>query len=154
MVEKNGATVALDIEKILQILPQRAPFLLVDPVDEVAANRYARGRKCVSYSEPSMRGHFQSQPIMPGVLVLEALSQLSSILAFASDPFDPSQNQMYFLGCDNVRFRRSAKPGDRLDLYVEILEHHSNVWRFQAEALIEDTVCTTATLLASVVSRG
>ena len=144
----------LDIERILQILPHRWPFVLVDRVTEIVENERIRGHKCVSMGEPWFQGHFPSRPIMPGVLILEALTQLGGILAYASDPFDSSNSLMYFLGIDKAKFRRIVTPGDRLDLEVSVIHHRSNVWKLRGEASVDGTLCAQGELLASVVPRN
>ncbi|MBW2528087.1 MAG: 3-hydroxyacyl-ACP dehydratase FabZ [Deltaproteobacteria bacterium] len=145
--------VSLDIHQILSVLPHRFPFVMVDRVTEVAAGKHIRGHKCVSYNEPFFQGHFPKRPLMPGVLILESLAQLGGILAYVSEPFDPTANLMYFLGIDKVKFRRTVEPGDRMDLYVEALHHRTNVWKFKGEACVDGTLCTEGELLASVVDR-
>jgi 3-hydroxyacyl-[acyl-carrier-protein] dehydratase len=144
----------LDIERILQILPHRWPFVLVDRVTEIVENERIRGHKCVSMGEPWFQGHFPSRPIMPGVLILEALTQLGGILAYASDPFDSSNSLMYFLGIDKAKFRRIVTPGDRLDLEVSVIHHRSNVWKLRGEASVDGALCAQGELLASVVPRN
>ena len=144
---------ALDIDRILQILPHRWPFVLVDRVTEIVEHERIRGHKCVSMGEPWFQGHFPGRPVMPGVLILEALAQLGGILAYASDPFDASSSLMYFLGIDKAKFRRVVIPGDRLDLEVSVIHHRSNVWKLRGEASVEGTLCAQGELLASVVPR-
>jgi 3-hydroxyacyl-[acyl-carrier-protein] dehydratase len=144
----------LDIERILQILPHRWPFVLVDRVTEIVENERIRGHKCVSMGEPWFQGHFPSRPSMPGVLILEALTQLGGILAYASDPFDSSNSLMYFLGIDKAKFRRIVTPGDRLDLEVSVIHHRSNVWKLRGEASVDGALCAQGELLASVVPRN
>ncbi len=143
----------LEIHQILNILPHRYPWVMVDRATEVLAHQYARGHKCVSYNEPFFQGYSPNRPLMPGVLVIEALSQLGAVLAYVSQPFDPTKSLMYFLGVDNAKFRRMVVPGDRLDLYVEVTHHESNVWQFAVEATVDETVCVEGELLASVVDR-
>ncbi|MEI7892720.1 MAG: 3-hydroxyacyl-ACP dehydratase FabZ [Myxococcales bacterium] len=143
----------LEIDRILQILPHRWPFVLVDRVTGFVPNERITGHKCISMAEPWFQGHFPSRPIMPGVLIVEALAQIGGILAYASEPFDASTSLLYFLGIDNAKFRRPVIPGDRLDLEVSIVHHRSNVWKFHGEALVEGTLCAQADLLASVVDR-
>src|SRR3954447_25277717 len=143
----------LDIERILQILPHRWPFVLVDRVTEVVPGERIRGHKCVAFNEPWFQGHFPSRPIMPGVLILESLAQIGGILAYASEPFDASSSLMYFLGIDKAKFRHTVTPGDRLDLYVEVIQHRSNVWKLRGEATVEGTLCAQGELLASIVDR-
>ena len=143
----------LDIHQILSILPHRFPFVMVDRVTEVIPKQSIRGHKGVTYNEPWFQGHFPQRPIMPGVLILESLAQIGGILAYASDPFDATTSLMFFLGVDKAKFRRTVEPGDRLDLYVEVLHHRSNVWKLRGEASVDGSLCAEAELLASVVDR-
>lgn len=143
----------LDIEHILRILPHRWPFVLVDRVTEVVPNEVIRGHKCVSMNEPWFQGHFPKSPIMPGVLVIEALAQIGGILAYASEPFDASRSLLYFLGIDKAKFRRPVIPGDRLDLEVTVVHHRTNVWKLRGQASVEGTLCAQGELLASVVDQ-
>ncbi len=145
--------VKLEISRILEILPHRYPFVLVDRVTEVNPGERITGHKMVSSNEPWCPGHFPGKPIMPGVLILEALAQIGGILAYASEPFDPSRSLMYFLGIDKAKFRHTVTPGDRLDLMVEVVHHRSNVWKLRGEASVEGTLCAQAELLASIVDR-
>ena len=144
----------LDIRKILSILPHRYPFLMVDRVTGLTAGESIRGYKNVSINEPYFAGHFPGDPIMPGVLVIEALTQIGGILAYASDPFDAQHSAMFFLGIDKCKFRHPVRPGDRLDLEVKVINHHSNVWKLRGEATVEGTLCAEGQLLASIVERG
>ncbi len=144
---------SLDIEQILQILPHRWPFVMVDHVSEVVPNERIRGHKSVSMNEPWFQGHFPGRPILPGVLVLEALAQIGGILAYASEPFDPGSSLLYFLGIDKAKFRRPVVPGDRLDLEVFVMHHRTNVWKLRGEASVDGTLCAQGELLASVVDR-
>ena len=143
----------LDIRKILSILPHRMPFLMVDRVTELVPHKVVRGYKSVSINEPWVAGHFPDEPILPGVLIVEALAQIGCILAYASDPFDQQTSRMYFLGIDKTKFRQPVRPGDRLDLQVEVMNHHSNVWKLRGEATVGGTLCAEGQLLASIVER-
>ena len=144
----------LDIDQILQILPHRWPFVMVDRVTELVPDEVIRGHKCVSMNEPWFLGHFPQNPIMPGVLVIEALAQIGGILAYASEPFDAEKSLLYFLGIDKAKFRRPVVPGDRVDLEVTVIQHRTNVWKLKGEASVDGTLCAQAELLASVVDRG
>ena len=144
---------SIDTARILEILPHRYPFVMVDRVSELSKFQSVRGHKNVSSNEPWCQGHFPGHPIMPGVLIVEALAQLGGILAYASDPFDPATKLMYFLGIDKAKFRHPAVPGDRLDLQVEVLHQRSNVWKFSGRAQVGETLCAEAQLLASIVDR-
>jgi 3-hydroxyacyl-[acyl-carrier-protein] dehydratase len=143
----------IDIHRILQILPHRWPFVMVDRVTRIVPGERIVGHKCVTMGEPWFQGHFPSRPIMPGVLVVEALAQIGGILAYATEPFDAATSLMYFLGIDKAKFRRVVTPGDRLDLEVVIAHHRTNVWKFRGEASVEGALCASAELLASVVDR-
>lgn len=149
----ESAAMRLDIHQILSILPHRFPFVMVDRVTEVVPKKHIRAHKGVTYNEPWFQGHFPVRPIMPGVLILEALAQAGGILAYASDPFDATTSLMFFLGVDKAKFRRTVEPGDRLDLYVEVLHHRSNVWKLRGEASVDGVLSAEAELLASVVDR-
>jgi 3-hydroxyacyl-[acyl-carrier-protein] dehydratase len=144
----------LDIERILAILPHRWPFVLVDRVTEITPGERIVGHKCVAMNEPWFQGHFPARPIMPGVLVIEALAQIGGILAYATEPFDVTNSLMYFLGIDKAKFRRPVTPGDRLDLEVSVVHHRTNVWKLRGEASVDGTLCAHAELLASVVDRA
>jgi 3-hydroxyacyl-[acyl-carrier-protein] dehydratase len=146
-------SVKLEIAKILEILPHRYPFVLVDRVTDIVPGENIRGHKMVSANEPWCQGHFPNRPIMPGVLIIEALAQIGGILAYASEPFDARTSLMYFLGIDKAKFRHTVTPGDRLDLYVEVIQHRSNVWKLRGEATVEGTLCAQGELLASIVDR-
>jgi 3-hydroxyacyl-[acyl-carrier-protein] dehydratase len=149
---KQGTSI--DIERILQILPHRWPFVLVDRVTEIRKGERIVGHKCVTMGELWFQGHFPARPIMPGVLIVEALAQIGGILAYATEPFDASTSLMYFLGIDKAKFRHPVVPGDRLDLHVEVVHHRSNVWKLHGEASVEGTLCAQGELLASIVDRA
>jgi 3-hydroxyacyl-[acyl-carrier-protein] dehydratase len=151
--ERPRAPVNLDIHQILGILPHRYPIVMVDRVTEIVPGKSIKGHKCVTFNEPWFPGHFPQRPIMPGVLILECLAQIGGILAYASDPFDPSHNLMYFLGIDKAKFRHTVTPGDRLDLAVSVLHHRSNVWKLRGEASVDGTLCAEGELLASIIDR-
>lgn len=126
---------------------------MVDRVTRIVPGERIVGHKCVTMGEPWFQGHFPSWPIMPGVLIVEALAQIGGILAYATEPFDAATSLMYFLGIDKAKFRRVVTPGDRLDLEVVIAHHKTNVWKFHGEASVEGALCASAELLASVVDR-
>jgi 3-hydroxyacyl-[acyl-carrier-protein] dehydratase len=143
----------IQISKILEILPHRYPFVMVDRVTEIEPGKSIHGHKMVSYNEPWSQGHFPGRPIFPGVLIIECLAQIGGILAYASEPFDTTNSLMYFLGIDKAKFRHTVTPGDKLDLMVEVLHHRSNVWKLRGEATVEGTLCASGELLASIVDR-
>ena len=153
-MKTKAPSAQLDIHQILQLLPHRFPFVMVDRVDEVIAGKSIRGHKCIAYNEPWFQGHFPQRPIMPDVLILECLAQIDAILAYASAPFDPTTNLMFFLGIDKVKFRHTVVPGDRLDLSCHVLHQRSNAWKLNGEASVDGTLCAQGELLATIVDRA
>ncbi|MGF1465752.1 MAG: 3-hydroxyacyl-ACP dehydratase FabZ [Sandaracinaceae bacterium] len=143
-----------DINRILRILPHRAPFVLIDRVLELSPRQSARAVKCITYNEPFFPGHFPGQPIFPGGLILEAMAQLTGVLAYASEPFDNAQKVMYFLGVEEAKFRRPAVPGDRLVLDVEVRHRRSNIWKVDASATVDGNVVATAKLLTALTEKA
>jgi 3-hydroxyacyl-[acyl-carrier-protein] dehydratase len=145
----------IDVAKILALLPHRFPFVMVDRVTELEPGVLARGHKSVAYNEPWFPGHFPGRPIMPGVLVVEALAQLGGILAHASDPTAGSDGALtVFLGIDKARFRRPVVPGDRLDLEARVLQRRARLWRFAGTARVDGAVAAEAVLMATSVDAS
>ncbi|WP_019022789.1 MULTISPECIES: 3-hydroxyacyl-ACP dehydratase FabZ [unclassified Thioalkalivibrio] len=144
---------ALDVQQIMQYLPHRYPFLLVDRVVECEPGEHLVGLKNVSINEPFFQGHFPVKPVMPGVLILEALAQATGLLAFKTEEArgeNQDKQQLYlFVGIDQARFRRQVVPGDQLDLRVELTRTVRGIWRFDAEAKVEDEICATAELMCA-----
>ncbi|MCC6876557.1 MAG: 3-hydroxyacyl-ACP dehydratase FabZ [Sandaracinaceae bacterium] len=142
-----------DINRILRILPHRAPFVLIDRVVELAPRQSARAYKCVTYNEPFFPGHFPGQPIFPGGLILEAMAQLTGVLAYASEPFDNAQKVMYFLGVEEAKFRRPVVPGDRMVIDISVIQRRSNIWKIQGDATVDGHLCASAKLLAALTDK-
>jgi 3-hydroxyacyl-[acyl-carrier-protein] dehydratase len=140
----------IDVNKLLRILPQRPPALMLDRVIELDPRKSARGIKSVSANEPAVRGHFPSAPVLPAVLCLEALSQLMCVLIYASDGLDPSYQQYCLAGIEKAKFRQPVVPGDRLELTIRVLHHRSNIWKCSGTAMVDDILCVEAELLAAV----
>lgn len=144
----------IDIEGILARLPHRHPFVLVDRILEVHPGVRVVGLKCVAFNEPWFVGHFPSRPIMPGVLLVEALAQTGGVLAYASMESEVegggSPKSVMLLGIDRARFRRPVVPGDRVELHVEKTQGRRGVWKMKGRALVEGVVAAEAELLASV----
>ncbi|MGH8783414.1 3-hydroxyacyl-ACP dehydratase FabZ [Paraburkholderia sp.] len=140
----------LDIHKILTLLPHRYPVLLVDRVLELEPHRSIKAVKNVSINEPYFMGHFPKRPVMPGVLILEALAQTAALLTFSGEPHDPASTLYLFAGIDNARFRRVVEPGDRLILNVTFERHMRGVWKFKALAEVDGVMAAEAGLICTV----
>lgn len=140
----------LDIHEILKHLPHRYPFLLIDRVIEFEANTRLVGIKNVTYNEPYFPGHFPQRPVMPGVLILEALAQATGVLAFKSSGRFPQDGTLYyFVGIDNARFKRPVEPGDQLKLEVHFVKKMRGIWKFTAEASVDgERVCAAEIMCA------
>ncbi|MEK9570409.1 MAG: 3-hydroxyacyl-ACP dehydratase FabZ [Paracoccaceae bacterium] len=139
-VEKNLKSA--DIQLIKKIIPHRYPFLLVDKVVEINSLKAAKGIKNVTFNEPFFQGHFPSFPIMPGVLIVEALAQTAAVMVGVSLNLEEKNLLIYFMGIDNCKFRRKVEPGDRLELKVNVLRGKlgSKVWKFSGEASVEGVI--------------
>ncbi len=141
---------SMDINDILEHLPHRYPFLLVDKVVDYEAGKYLTGIKNVSYNEPQFTGHFPQKPILPGVLVIEALAQATGILAYKSTDSKPNENSLYYLvGIDKARFKRPVNPGEQLVLKVEVVKNMRGVWKFNAEATVDEQLVASAELMCA-----
>ena len=147
-----GAASSFDIRQILERLPHRQPILLVDRVVEVEPMARLVAVKNVTYNEDFFRGHFPGNPIMPGVLIVEAMAQAAGLLVSAST--DSLSTRPYLVGLDGVKFRRPVTPGDRLLIEVELLNQRRSFWRFRSEASVEGDRATEATVLLSVDEGG
>ncbi len=137
-----------DIKELMSILPHAYPFLLVDRIIEAEPGKRIVGIKNVTYNEPFFPGHFPGRPIMPGVLIVEAMAQTAGILVFRSLSQEEFKRPVYFLGIDNVRFRKPVIPGDQLRLELEITKHRQSVWGFKGKAFVDGNVVAEAELLA------
>jgi 3-hydroxyacyl-[acyl-carrier-protein] dehydratase len=142
----------LDIRAIERILPHRYPFLLVDRVDEIGADKLV-ARKLVSRNEPHFNGHFPGHPVMPGVLIIEALAQAGALLAAQLVGFDPATQVIYFMAIDKARFRKPVVPGDLLMLEVVPLRKGGAIWKLRGEAKVDGVIVAEAELLASIQPR-
>ncbi|MCE9672967.1 3-hydroxyacyl-ACP dehydratase FabZ [Myxococcus stipitatus] len=143
----------MDIGDIQNLLPHRYPFLLVDRVVEIIPGQKLTAYKNVTINEDFFNGHFPGHPVMPGVLILEALAQASAILAYKSENMDPSQKVTYLMGVDGARFRKPVLPGDRLQLGIEVLRHKGSVWKTKGTATVDGVKVAEGEFLATVVDK-
>ncbi len=142
----------MDINRIKEILPHRYPFLLVDRIKEYSSDEIV-GIKNVTANEPFFPGHFPDNPIMPGVLIIEAMAQTGGILAFTRVP-QHLGNPIYFMGIDKVRFRKPVRPGDQLVLKVKILKQRGGLFKMSGEAFVDDKLVAEAEMMATIDLSG
>lgn len=147
---RAGKSVTLDIHAIMKQLPHRYPFLLVDRVTECVPGERLTALKNVTINEPFFPGHFPHRPVMPGVLILEALAQATGLLAFATLGSTPDENTIYyFVGIDKARFKKPVEPGDQLVLKVELERTVKGVWKFKGVAEVDGKPVTVAELMCA-----
>ncbi len=145
----------MDIHAILKQLPHRYPFLLVDKVVELESNTRIKAIKNVTFNEPYFMGHFPGRPVMPGVLILEALAQAAGLLAFDAMGKVPGENNIYyFVGIDGARFKRPVEPGDQLILSITIDRVRGGIWKFKGIASVGDEVACEAELMCTMRNVG
>ena len=138
----------IQINEIMGILPHGYPFLLVDRIVELEMGKRIVGIKNVTINEHFFQGHFPSQPIMPGVLIVEAMAQTAGILAFKSMPEELRKKAVYFMAIDKVRFRRPVCPGDQIRMEMAVSKQRKSVWSFTGKAYVEGQLAVEAELMA------
>ncbi len=140
----------MNIDQILEYLPHRYPFLLVDRVTEIEKGISITGYKNVTINEPFFTGHFPGNPIMPGVLILEAMAQVSGILGFVTNDSKPTEGRIqYFAGSNRVRFKRPVIPGDQLVLESSLIANKHSIWKFDCRALVDGNVVCVAEIMTA-----
>ena len=142
----------MDAQKILELLPHRYPFLLVDRVLEVQGTQKIVGLKNVTFNEPFFQGHFPGHPVMPGVLIVEAMAQTGGLLLMDQNP-DRDKKVVYFMGIDGVKFRKPVLPGDQLRMEVEMLQFRGKIAKMKGTAYVDGKVACEAEMLAGVVDK-
>ncbi|MBX4180870.1 3-hydroxyacyl-ACP dehydratase FabZ [Sodalis sp. CWE] len=142
-------THALRIEEILEFLPHRFPFLLVDRVLDFEKGKFLKAIKNVSFNEPFFQGHFPGKPIFPGVLILEAMAQATGILAFKSAEKLTTWELYYFAAIDEARFKRPVQPGDQLILEVEFIKERQSIARFKGTAKVDSEIACEASMMCA-----
>lgn len=142
---------SMDIHQILEYLPHRYPILLVDRVLACEPGQSIHAIKNVTINEPFFTGHFPHHPVMPGVLILEALAQAAAILSFKTMGSKPDDKSVYyFAGIDGARFKKPVSPGDQLNLHVQVVANKRGIWKFKAEARVDGQLATEAELMCTV----
>ncbi len=150
MTDEVKTLEAFDIQKLLTLLPHRYPFLLIDRIRDVDGDNSAVGIKNVTMNEPHFTGHFPGRPVMPGVLIVEAMAQTAGAICVASLG-DDSPSLVYFMTIDGAKFRKPVVPGDVLEIHVRKLKQRGTIWRFACEAKVEGQKVAEAEISAMIV---
>lgn len=140
-----------DIIKILELLPHRYPFLLVDKIIEMDGDESCIGIKNVTFNEPQFNGHFPGQPVMPGVMLIEGMAQTAGALCVAAKLGQSSPRIVYFMTIDHAKFRKPVVPGDQVEYHLKKLKHRANMWWFKGEAKVDGKIVCEAELSAMLV---
>lgn len=146
MTETNS----IDIIKIMAMIPHRYPFLLLDKVRDVKEGESAVGIKNVTINEPFFPGHFPQKPVMPGVLIIEAMAQTCAVLVIETMGIDSRGKLVYFMSIDDARFRKPVGPGDVLELHVKKVHNRRNVWKFACEGMVDGNLVAEAVVTAMI----
>ena len=143
----------VNVQRIMEMIPHRHPFLMIDKVVDMVANARATGIKNVSINENYFQGHFPARPVMPGVLIIEAMAQTAAVLVVHTLGPESERKLVYFMSVDNARFRRPVFPGDRLDVHVTKQRHRGNVWKFEGRAKVGDNLMAEAVFAAMILNE-
>ena len=141
----------VDVLEVMEMIPHRQPFLMIDRVEDIVVGESATGIKNVTINEPFFVGHFPVRPVMPGVLVVEAMAQTAAVLVVETLGPDALGKLVYFMTIDNARFRKPVVPGDQVKLFVSIQRNRRNVWKFKGVAKVGDLVVAEATYSAMIM---
>lgn len=146
----EAALITMDIHKVLSLLPHRYPFLMIDKVLEFEPDKRLLALKNVSFNEPYFAGHFPIRPVMPGVLIIEAMAQATGLLAMESRPAEVGEKALFYLvGIDNARFKQPVEPGAQLLLEVRVLHVKRGIWKFAGEAKVDEKIVATAVIMCT-----
>jgi 3-hydroxyacyl-[acyl-carrier-protein] dehydratase len=143
----------VNVQRIMEMIPHRHPFLMIDKVVDMVSNTRATGIKNVSINENYFQGHFPARPVMPGVLIIEAMAQTAAVLVVHTLGTESEGKLVYFMSVDNARFRRPVFPGDRLDVHVTKQRHRGNVWKFEGRAKVGDKLMAEAVFAAMILNE-
>jgi 3-hydroxyacyl-[acyl-carrier-protein] dehydratase len=149
--QPGNVTAEIDIQRIMQMIPHRYPFLLIDRVVDLVSGQSAVGIKNVSINEAYFQGHFPKRPVMPGVLIIEAMAQTAAVLVVQTLGPGSEGKLVYFMSVDSARFRRPVFPGDRLHVHVVRKQHRGNVWKFEGKAMSGDKLMAEAVFAAMIM---
>lgn len=142
----------IDVNRIKELIPHRYPMLLVDRLCDIEIGEKAVGKKAVTINEPFFQGHFPERPVMPGVLIVEAMAQTAAALVMLTLGEGAEGKLVYFMSIDNAKFRKPVEPGDMLELHVQKEQNRRNIWRFSAKAIVDGKVVAEATFKAMIAN--
>jgi 3-hydroxyacyl-[acyl-carrier-protein] dehydratase len=151
--DQTEVETSVGIERILDMIPHRYPFLMIDKVVEMVANESAVGIKNVTINEPHFQGHFPQRPVMPGVLIIEAMAQTAAVLVVRSLGSDAEGKLVYFMTIDSARFRKPVMPGDTLRVHVKRQRNRGSVWKFTGEAKVDGRLVAEAEFAAMLLDE-
>lgn len=143
----------IDIVRIMELIPHRYPLLLVDRIVEYKPGERIVGLKNVTMNEPHFQGHFPSFPVMPGVLIVEAMAQTAACLVVQTLGQEAEGRLVYFMTIDEARFRKPVVPGDSVYIHADVVQSRRNVWKFKGRAMVGDTLCAEATFSAMILDK-
>jgi len=149
----SNEPVNIDILRIMEMIPHRYPFLLVDKIIDYVPGESAVGVKNVTMNEPQFQGHFPSAPVMPGVLIIESMAQTAACMVVNTMGKESEGKLVYFMTIDEARFRKPVVPGDCMHVHVQAIQHRRNVWKFRGEARVGETLCAEAVYSAMIMDR-
>ncbi len=148
--ELNTDLEHVEINEIMELIPHRYPFLMIDRVININGTESAVGIKNVTVNEPHFQGHFPSKPVMPGVTIVEAMAQTASVIVVKSMGLANQNLLVYFMSLEKTKFRRVVEPGDQLELHVQVVRHRGKVWKFWGEAKVEGQIAAEAEFTAMI----
>jgi len=151
--KETGIDNEIDIGRIMEMIPHRYPFLMIDRVTDLVSDESAVGVKNVTINEPFFQGHFPGHPVFPGVLIIESMAQTAAVLVVSTMGGEAEGKLVYFMSVDQARFRKPVTPGDTMNITVEKIRNRGNVWKFKGKAMVGEALMAEATFSAMIVDE-
>lgn len=149
----SESEIVIDINRIMEMIPHRYPFLMIDRIVELDPGERAVGLKNITMNEPQFMGHFPKLPVMPGVLIIESMAQTAALVVVEALGEEAEGKLVYFMTIDEARFRKPVSPGDAMHVEVTKIQSRRNVWKFKGKATVNDNVCAQATFSAMILDK-